>query len=293
MFGTVTDSQGAVVPGARITINNAATGVSRSVVTDSSGAYVFSLLPVGSYQLTVELTGFRKYERRNILLQANENIRVDAALDVGNVQETVTVEATAAQVDTRSATLNTTVDSKRIVELPLNGRNPADLVLLAPGVASGAGNNSGDVGGSAWRPKGQKEITVNGSRNNNLRYTLDGGTNMDDLVNENLDFPFPDAVQEFSAQTSNMGVEHGRPVRRGFERGHQVRHQPDPRRRLLVRSQHGVERHATSSHASRTSSSGTSSASRWAAPFVKNKLFAFGGYQKLIDSTGRRAITAT
>ena len=64
-------------------------------------------------------------------------------------------------------------------------------------------------GGSAWRPKGQKEITVNGSRNNNLRYTLDGGTNMDDLTNDNLDFPFPNAVQEFSAQTSNMGVEQG------------------------------------------------------------------------------------
>ena len=164
---------------------------------------------MGSYSLTVEQPGFRKYERRGILLQANENIRVDATLDVGNVQETVTVDARAATVDTRSATLNQTVDSKRIVELPLNGRNPADLILLAPGVSSGATNNSGDVGSSSWRPKGQKEITVNGSRNNNLRYTLDGGTNMDDLMNENMDFPFPNAVQEFSAQTSNMGVEHG------------------------------------------------------------------------------------
>ena len=154
LFGTITDAQGAVVPGARITINNAATGVSRSVVTDSSGAYVFSLMPVGSYQLTIELTGFRKYERRNILLQANENIRVDAALDIGNLQETVTVEATAAQVDSRSATLNTTVDSKRVVELPLNGRNPADLVLLAPGVSSGAANNSGDVGGRSMAAQG-------------------------------------------------------------------------------------------------------------------------------------------
>ena len=107
LFGTVTDSQGAVVPGARITISSAATSVSRSVVTDNSGGYVFSLMPVGSYHLTIEQAGFRKYERRNILLQANENIRVDAALDIGNVQETVTVEAHAAQVDTRSATLNT------------------------------------------------------------------------------------------------------------------------------------------------------------------------------------------
>ena len=280
LFGTITDAQGAVVPGARITINNAATGVSRSVVTDSSGAYVFSLMPVGSYKLTIEQTGFRKYERRNILLQANENIHVDAALDIGNVQETVTVEADAAQVDTRSATLNTTVDSKRIVELPLNGRNPADLVLLAPGVSSGAANNSGDVGGDAWRPKGQKEITVNGSRNNNLRYTLDGGTNMDDLVNENLDFPFPNAVQEFSAQTSNMGVEQG-----GLSGG-----------ALNVVTKSGTNHihgdafwfvRNTELNATNFFSQQQDQLKRnqfgftLGGPFIKNKLFAFGGYQKL------------
>ena len=93
-------------------------------------------------------------------------------------------------IDTRAATLNHVVETKKIGELPLNGRNPADLVLLAPGVASGATNNTGEVGNSAYRPKGQKEVTVNGSRNNNLRYTLDGGTNMDDMMNQNLDFPF-------------------------------------------------------------------------------------------------------
>ena len=209
LSGTVTDTQSAVVPGARVTAINRATGLTRSVTTDSAGAFTLPLLPVGSYTLTVEQAGFRKYERPSILLQANENIQADAIMQVGSVQETVTVDAQASQVDTRSATLNTTIDSRRVVELPLNGRNPADLVLLAPGVASGAGNNSGDVGSDAWRPKGQKEITVNGSRNNNLRYTLDGGTNMDDLTNENMDFPFPNAVQEFSAQTSNMGVEQG------------------------------------------------------------------------------------
>ncbi len=209
VFGTVTDAQAALVPGAKIVISNSATGATRSATTDASGAYVFALLPVGIYNFTVEQSGFRKYERRSVQLQANENIRLDVALEVGNVSETVSVEASSAQVDTRSATVSQTVDSRRVVELPLNGRNPADLILLAAGVSSGAANNSGDVGGSSWRPKGQKEITVNGSRNNNLRYTLDGGTNMDDLVNGNLDFPFPNAVQEFSAQTSNMGVEQG------------------------------------------------------------------------------------
>ncbi|HWB96756.1 MAG TPA: carboxypeptidase-like regulatory domain-containing protein, partial [Bryobacteraceae bacterium] len=281
LFGSVTDAQASAVPGAKVTVTNPATGLTRTVTTDPSGGYVFSLLPVGSYQLTVEGAGFRKFEQRNILLQANENVRADAKLEIGNVQETVTVEALAAQVDTRSATLNHTVDSKSVVELPLNGRNPADLVLLAPGVASGAGNNGGDVGSSNWRPKGQKEITVNGSRNNNLRYTLDGGTNMDDLVNENLDFPFPDAVQEFSAQTSNMGVEMG-----GLSGGV-----------LNVVTKSGTNQlhgdvfwfvRNTALNATNFFSSQQDQLKRnqfgftVGGPFVKNKLFGFAGYQKLM-----------
>lgn len=280
LFGTVTDSQSAVVPGAKVTVTNRATGLSRTVITDASGAFTLPLLPVGTYSLTVEQAGFRKYERPNILLQANENVQADATMQIGNVQETVTVEATASQVDTRSATLNHTVDSKRVVELPLNGRNPADLVLLAPGVASGAGNNSGDVGGDAWRPKGQKEITVNGSRNNNLRYTLDGGTNMDDLTNENLDFPFPNAVQEFSAQTSNMGVEQG-----GLSGG-----------ALNVITKSGTNQiHGDAFWFIRnTALNATNFFSRqqdllnrnqfgftMGGPFIKNKLFGFAGYQRL------------
>jgi hypothetical protein len=283
LFGTVKDAQQAVVPGATVTITNTATGLTRAAVSDPGGGFVFPSLPVGSYNVTVELTGFRKYERRAILLQANENVRVDPALEIGNVAETVTVEASAALVDTRLPTLNHTVDSKRVVELPLNGRNPADLVLLAPGVWSGAGNNSGDVGGagSPWRPKGQKEITVNGSRNNNLRYTLDGGTNMDDLVNENLDFPFPDAVQEFSAQTSNMGVEMGGlsggvlnvVTRSGTNQIHGdvfwfVRNTALNATNFFSQQQDQLKRNQFGF--------------TLGGPVVKNKLFAFGGYQKLI-----------
>ena len=280
LSGVVLDAQGAAVPLAKITVTSLATAAARTVVTDQSGGYLFSLLPVGVYNLTVELAGFRKFQRTNIILQANENVRADATLDVGDVAESVTVESNATQVDTRAATLNHTVDSKSIVDLPLNGRNPADLVLLAPGVASGAGNNSGDVGGSTWRPKGQKEITVNGSRNNNLRYTLDGGTNMDDLVNGNLDFPFPDAVQEFSAQTSNMGVEQG-----GLSGG-----------ALNVVTKSGTNRiHGDAFWFVRnTELNATNFFSRnkdllkrnqfgftVGGPFVKNKLFGFMGYQRL------------
>jgi hypothetical protein len=280
LFGSVSDAQGALVPGAHVTLTQPATGLTRTVDTDSTGSFVFALLPVGTYNLTVEQTGFRKNERRGITLQANENIRMDVALDVGNVQETVTIEAQASMIDTRAATLNHVVETKKIVELPLNGRNPADLVLLAPGVASGATNNTGDVGNSAYRPKGQKEVTVNGSRNNNLRYTLDGGTNMDDMMNQNLDFPFPNAVQEFSAQTSNMGVEHG-----GLSGG-----------ALNVVTKSGTNQvHGDAFWFVRnTALNATNFFSRQqdqlkrnqfgftlGGPFIKNKLFGFAGYQRL------------
>lgn len=280
VVGTVTDSQGAAVSGAKVTITNPATGANRTSATDAGGGYVFSLLPIGVYSLTVEHTGFRKFQRNNIRLQTNENIQADATLDLGSVQETVTVDAGAAEVDTRAATLNTTVDSKRIVELPLNGRNPADLVLLAPGVASGAANNTGNVGGS-WRPNGQKEITVNGSRNNNLRYTLDGGTNMDDLVNGNMDFPFPNAVQEFSAQTSNMGVEHG-----GLSGG-----ALNVVTKSGTNSIHGdafwflrnTELNATNFYSGQQDLLKRNQFGfTLGGPFIKNKLFGFGGYQRLL-----------
>lgn len=106
VYGSVTDAQGAVVPAAPVTIVNSQTGLTRTATTDSNGGFVVTLLPVGTYNLTVEQTGVRKSEKRGIVLQANENIRVDVALQVGNVQETVSVEAAALQVDTRSATVS-------------------------------------------------------------------------------------------------------------------------------------------------------------------------------------------
>jgi hypothetical protein len=210
MFGTVTDSQGALIPGATVTLTSASTQQLRSTKTSESGGYLFSLLPVGAYSISVEQAGFKRYERKGVVVQANENVNVSMSLEIGDVQSTVVVDAQASQVETRSATLKETVDSRRVVELPLNGRNAADLSLLATGVVSGVTNNTGDTAfADPYHPRGQKQLTVDGSRNNNLRYTLDGGEHMDSLRNFNLPFPFPDALQEFSVQTSNMSPEHG------------------------------------------------------------------------------------
>src|SRR6266849_737432 len=200
IFGAVDDAQGGAIAVAAVRLTSIATGQIRTTSTDESGRYTFSLLPVGSYQLAVEQPAFRRYERNGILLRANENVKIDVRMEVGEVKTTVWVNAAATQIETQVATLKETVDRARIVDLPLNGRDAAQLALLVPGVVDGR-SSSGITG--------QDSFSINGSRNNNVRYTLDGGQNMDNHLNNNVPFPFPDAVQEFSVQTSNMGPDQG------------------------------------------------------------------------------------
>jgi len=209
IYGSVTDSQAAVVAGTTITLLHVSTNQRRTTVSNDAGQFQFPLIPVGEYALSAERPGFKKFEQTGILLQVNDNVKVDIRLELGEVTSVVKVEASSVSVETSSAALKETVDSKRVVELPLNGRNLADLTLLVPGVQAATGVN-GDVNGSSYSARGSKEFSVNGSRQNNLRYTLDGGDNQDNLFNANLAFPFPDAVQEFSVQTSNASMEIGK-----------------------------------------------------------------------------------
>ena len=278
VFGVVSDSQGAAVPGATVTMTNTATGQVRKLSTTETGQYLLPSLPIGGYSITVEKTAFKRYERTGVLLQANENVKVDIALEVGDMKTTISIVDAPAQVETRSSTLKETVDRARVVELPLNGRNAADLALLVPGVTAFASNN-GDVG-SNIRPRGTKEFSINGSRNNNVRFTLDGGENMDNLMNSNLAFPFPDAVQEFSVETANMGMEQGNSgagavnvvTKSGTNRVHGdafwfVRNTALNASNFFSRTQDQLKRNQTGF--------------TLGGPVLKNKLFAFGGFQQL------------
>ena len=195
ILGVIHDPQGSVVPGAAVALVNAGNGQVRKMTANQSGEYLFSLLPVGSYDLTVEQQGFQKYEQKGIILQANENLKVDVSLAIGDSKTVVEVNAAANQVETRQATLQETIDRARIEELPLNGRNPADLAMLTPGVNAGMSNLSGDYSQSGVAIKGQKTFSVDGSRNNNMGFTLDGGNNLDSLFNFSSPFPFPDALR--------------------------------------------------------------------------------------------------
>jgi hypothetical protein len=176
------------------------------------GNFLFPLMPVGSYEVSVEAKGFSRFEQRGITLVVNGVAHIPVRLQLGTVTESMRVEADAAMVETRSGTIKGVVDQQRIVELPLNGRNAANLVLLVAGTVdlmAGNARGSGDAIQGGTYPGGQA-ISSNGARSDGLNYLLDGGSNRDPYTNVNDPFPNPDALQEFSVQTNNYGAEHGR-----------------------------------------------------------------------------------
>ncbi len=146
LSGTVRDESGAVLPGVTVTVTQTETGFTRTVVSDETGTYVLANLPLGPYRLEVSLQGFRSYEQTGIVLQVGAAPTINAVLGVGNLEETVSVEAAAPLVDVQSAGISEVVENERIVELPLQGRNAAILVMLV-----GAAVNTGDVSGQRNR----------------------------------------------------------------------------------------------------------------------------------------------
>src|SRR5882757_320137 len=123
VYGSVLDSQGAAMPQARVTLLQVTTNQTRTTTTDAAGEFRFPLLPVGVYRIAIEHPGFKKYEQTGLQLQVNDNVKVDVRLEVGEVSTQVTVEASTATVETSNATIKEVVDSRRVVDLPLNGRN--------------------------------------------------------------------------------------------------------------------------------------------------------------------------
>lgn len=203
LYGTVSDPQGSTIPGSRVNLLNLDTQRAELVETNSNGSFIFQFLPVGHYQLTVTKAGFQRYVQSGITLQVNDNPKIDVHLIVGKVESEITVDSAAPLVQTQGADVKMVVDSRRIVDLPLNGRNLSDLALLSPGTVS---VSEGDGVKTAL---GTRQFSINGARNNETRYTLDGGDNNDTMYNSGMPFPFPDAVQEFSVVTSGKGADVG------------------------------------------------------------------------------------
>jgi outer membrane receptor protein involved in Fe transport len=204
--GVVRDATGAVVPGAAIRAVNLGTSASFQATSNAEGQYAIRTIPIGEYKLEVEAAGFKKYETTGIRLQVDEIARVDIPLSVGTATESITVNSEAVSVDTDTATLKNVVDQKRIQDLPLNGRNPAQLMRLVVGVVY---DPRADVTSGTTYP-GTVPVSVNGARSNETNYILDGANNNDHYSNGPNPMPNPDALQEFSVQTNNFSAEFGR-----------------------------------------------------------------------------------
>ena len=208
IVGTVTDPSGAAIAGAKVAATQAGTGMASETATNSTGGYVFPALPPTTYNLTVSAPGFASAVQKGILLQADQAVTVSLALKVGGANTEVTVTTEIPQVDTTTSTLSQVVDTARVNELPLNGRNAASLTTLTAGVNVAPNIASIDQGNTKTFPV-VVLITANGARTNMSNYLLDGANNVDEYTNVNAPFPFPDALQEFSVQTSNYAAEYG------------------------------------------------------------------------------------
>src|SRR3954469_19959893 len=206
--GLVTDSSGAAVPGATVTVTNTATSGKRNTTTNAEGLYTFPAVPPGSYELKVELQGFKTAAIRAFKVDVQQTVRVDVPLQVGTLDETVTVTGTATFLNTQSTTLGTVIENKIVTELPLNGRQYLNLVAVAPNVnvlSPAAGQAGARLGGE----RAAQSISVGGQRIFFNYYTLDGVSNTDPNFNNYIALPSIDAIQEFKVQTGVYPAEFG------------------------------------------------------------------------------------
>jgi hypothetical protein len=207
--GTVTDTQGAVVPGASVTITNEATGISRPpITTNGTGLYVADDLPVGTYTVTVEKKGFKRTSVAGNTVTAGGRLTVDATLDIGTVTETVSVEAVPVTINTTSGEISTTITNQQVDNIPLNQRHYESLVGLIPGAAL---QSSGLSAASITSGYNNSIAVINGLRLDGQNWSVDGGWNLDagsnnSVFNEvGIDF-----IQEVDVQSSNYDAEFGR-----------------------------------------------------------------------------------
>jgi hypothetical protein len=203
MSGTITDQSGAVLPGVEVVATQTETGISRSVVTNETGSYVLPNLPLGPYRLEAALPGFRTFVRTGVVLQVNSNPTINVVLEIGNVSEQIEVQANASLVETRNLSVGQVMETARIVDLPLNGRNVQQLLVLG-----GGATESAPPGGYGF--SGRMTISSAGQLGMSTEYTLDGIRHIDPYDGLSLPLPFPDALAEFKTEIGGMSASAGR-----------------------------------------------------------------------------------
>jgi len=212
IVGAVTDATGASVSGAKVTATNVKTSVASNTLTTDTGDYAFPLLDIGEYRVSVEQPGFKAETRQGIVLQVNEKIRVDFRLQVGSQAEQITVTAEAASLRTDEASIGGTVEQRRLVELPMNGRNVGNFAVLSPGVGfgnrHGYDGQSGSAGGVPI-PGQAIAIIANGQRETSQHATLDGVVATEARVNTVPFSPSPEAMEEVRVISGSYSAEYG------------------------------------------------------------------------------------
>ncbi len=206
--GHVTDPTGAFVSGAIVKMTDVETRQVHTFTTDTGGSFRFPNLPIGAYILEVSASGFKAYRQIGIILEVAHNVEQNVALQIGATTDTVEVSADANMVETKDSAISQVIEERKLVDLPLNGRNLTQLLTLTGG---GTATPGGDLTGSKNMSgsDGSGTFSVAGGQANGISYLLDGGDNNDAFSNVNLPIPFPDAVQEFSVQTNAMPAQFG------------------------------------------------------------------------------------
>jgi len=206
ILGRVADSSGAVLANVKVTSTNEATGIARETKTDASGDYFLLEVPVGTYTLSFDLSGFKTNVRKNVVLDVNQVITLNTTMQIGTSKEVVEVTSEAPLVDTTSTQLGAVVNDRTVTQLPLNARDTYQFLQLQPGVMSTVGSPNSVVYGSDKAGA----VSVNGGRGRSNNFSVNGGDANDQFVNLPTVQPSPDSIEEFRVLTNNFDAEYGR-----------------------------------------------------------------------------------
>jgi Carboxypeptidase regulatory-like domain len=206
ILGRVADQSGAVLAGVKVTATNDATGIATNTTTNASGDYTFPTLPVGTYSLTFDQTGFKTVIRKSVTLDVNQVITLNMTMQIGQTKETVEVTSEAPLVDTTTTQLGAVVNDRAVSQLPLNARDTYQFLQLQPGVTSTVGTGNSIVYGSDK----SGSVSVNGGRGRSNNFSVNGGDANDQFVNLPTVQPSPDSIEEFRVLTNTFDAEYGR-----------------------------------------------------------------------------------
>ena len=285
--GTVADATGAVIPGATVTAVEASTQVPHTAVTDNAGVYTFPNLVVGSYSVSVTASGFQTFTSTGNVLEVGANISVNVKMTVGASDQKVEVHSEGLALQTEDVSFKQTIDRQTITEMPLNGRQMTQLIQLSGGSTPAPG---GDFTGSKYSYQ-TIAVSIAGSGGNTTQWKLDGGDNNDYMSNGNLPFPFPDAVSQFSVESTAQGAQDGEHIgglvnvvtRSGTNKYHGSAFE-------FLRNNYLNANNFYS--ASKDSLHQNQFGGTFGGPILHDKLFAFAAYQRSQSKSSQASVSA-